>query len=373
VVNAATLSERLDRRGDLRDHLAVKVVAGLALAGLVAAIAAGCGGSSGAGKQAAPAPVREQTVKRLRVALVLRVGGPGELNMLAAKGLQDAIVQQRVEGDVVEPASRNDYLPTLTRLAKGGYDLVVSIGEDSAAATWQAAKAFPDARFAIVDYAYPERRSLPNLESLAFDGPQAGYVVGYLAGMMTKTGTVATVGGRRIPRVEGYLAGFAQGAADARPGTRTLVAFSNDFTRPARCAAIAAGQVARGADVVFPVAGACGRGALDVARRKGVWGVGLDTDMSYLGPHILTSAVKRYDVVVLDAIQGVANGTVESTFGTMAPYGFHGGGVTVYGVNYRGVWLGKVSPQVPSAFLARVDALRRRLVGGAIAIPDRIR
>ena len=50
------------------------------------------------------------------------------------------------------------------------------------------------------------------------------------------------------------------------------------------------------------VAGACGRGALDAARQKGVWGIGLDADMSYLGPHILTSAIKRYDAVVFDAI-----------------------------------------------------------------------
>jgi basic membrane protein A and related proteins len=348
----------------------VRVAAGLALVGAVAALAAGCGDAR---EGAAPAQsVPTQKVSQLRVALVPRVGGPAELNMLAAKGLQEAIVGQRVRGDVVEAPSRGAYATTLKRLAREGYDLVISIGPEAAPATRAAAKAFPASRFAIIDYAYPPRRSLPNLDSLTFDAPQAGYVVGYLSGMMTKTGTVAALGGRRTPAYEGYLAGFAQGAADARPGTRTLVAFSNDVRRPATCAAIAERQVSRGADVVFPVAGACAAGALGVAQRDGVWGVGVDTDMSYLGPHILTSAVKRYDVVVADAVQGIANGTVESTYGTMSPYGLHGGGVTVYGVNYRGVGLGRVSPQVPPAYLARVDALRRRLVGGAIAIPDRI-
>jgi basic membrane protein A len=348
----------------------------IGVAGLLMTLATACGGSPASPDTAQPAGAPsqdiapEQVAKRLKVAVVTRVEGPSGLNALAAKGLQDAIIQLRVKGRVVEPKSSSDYLRTLTGLAKSGYDFVISIGPEAAAPTWQAAKEYPDSMFAIVDYTYGVRRSLPNLESLAFDHRQAGYLAGYLAGMMTKTRTVSSIGARRTPSVEGYIAGFAKGARDARPGTKTLVGFSNDVAHGAVCRRIALRQIAAGSDIVFPVAGVCGRGALDAVRQKGVWGIGLDTDMSYLGPYILTSAIKRYDAVVFDAIQGAANGAVEDAFGTMSPYGFHGGGVTVYGVNYHGVGLGRASPQVPPRYLARVEALRRRLTGGAIQIPD---
>jgi basic membrane protein A len=94
----------------------------------------------------------------------------------------------------------------------------------------------------------------------------------------------------------------------------------------------------------------------------------LDVDQFYLGPHMLTSAVKKVDVAVFDAIQGVANGAVEEKLGTMSPYGFHGGGLTVYGVPYGGVGLGRVSPKVPPRVLARVDVIKRRMTGGAIVV-----
>jgi basic membrane protein A len=112
--------------------------------------------------------------------------------------------------------------------------------------------------------------------------------------------------------------------------------------------------------VVFQVAGGCGLGALDAAKQEGVWGIGVDADQSFLGDHILTSAVKRVDVAVFKTIEAVQNGT------------FTGGGVTTFGLAEDGVALGKVSSEVPQSTLDTVEEYKQKILNGEIQIPDTV-
>src|SRR5213075_1301466 len=111
------------------------------------------------------------------------------------------------------------------------------------------------------------------------------------------------------PPVDRFIAGYQAGARRAVPGIQLLNAYSQDWEDEAKCKELALGEIARGANVVFQVAGGCGLGALDAAKEKRVWGIGVDADQSFLGPHILTSAEKNVDRAVFLAIQQVANGT----------------------------------------------------------------
>src|SRR4029450_8183053 len=99
---------------------------------------------------------------------------------------------------------------------------------------------------------------------------------------------------------------------------------------------VRAGHVGSGSEVIFQVAGGCGLGALDAAKEKGLWGIGVDADQSFLGPHILTSAVKRVDTAVFLAIKSVVDGKFK-------------GGNMVFGLKDNGVGIGKISPRVPKA------------------------
>ena len=105
--------------------------------------------------------------------------------------------------------------------------------------------------------------------------------------------------------------------------------------------------------MIFQVAGGCGLGALEAAKQKDVWGIGVDADQSFLGPHILTSAVKRVDSAVFLAIKSVKDGK------------FKGGNVT-YGLKDNGVALGKVSPRVPKSDVAKVQKIRADIIAGKI-------
>ena len=98
-----------------------------------------------------------------------------------------------------------------------------------------------------------------NLEGLLFKENEAGYLVGYMAGLYVKDKggdqAISGVGGQQVPPVDAYIAGFQEGA---RPRTRTSRQISptrEDFVAQAKCKEIALNQIAEGSQVVFAVAG----------------------------------------------------------------------------------------------------------------------
>ena len=178
-----------------------------------------------------------------------------------------------------------------------------------------------------------------NITGITFKSEQQSYLVGCLSALMAKKGggnTISATGGVKIPPVDSFIAGYKAGAAKCVPGTKVLVGYSQDFIAQDKCKAVAQNQIAAGSKVVFAVAGPCGFGALAAAKEAGVWGDGVDVDQSYLGPHILTSAVKRVDLGVFRFVQAVKDGT-------LVP-----GHDFVFDLKNGGVALGKISPKVPA-------------------------
>ena len=105
--------------------------------------------------------------------------------------------------------------------------------------------------------------------------------------------------------------------------------------------------------MIFQVAGGCGLGALDAAKEKKVWGIGVDADQSFLGSHILTSAVKRVDTAVFLAIKEVVDGNFKA-------------GNRVFGLKENGVGIGKISARVPKDEVAKVNQVRADIISGKI-------
>ena len=214
------------------------------------------------------------------------------------------------------------------------------------------AKQFPKTHFAIVDVSNADEGGLKNVQGLLFKEQEAGYLAGYAAGLAAQAArrarVVSSVGGQKQPPVDRYIAGFQAGAKAADPGVKTLVGYSQDFENQAKCKEVALNQIAAGSVVVFQVAGGCGLGALDAAKEKGVWGVGVDADQGYLGTYVLTSALKRVDTAVYDSIRDAKNGK------------FKGGQDSVYGLDVGGVGIGKFSPKAPAGIAAKVAQVKRR-------------
>ena len=275
----------------------------------------------------------------IKAGVVTDIGGLNDrsFNSLANKGRKDAQAKLGIETRVLISNSNGDYVPNLTTLAQQKFDMIVAgrvpDGRRDQHGRQQAPR--PRSSRSSTSRRRGSRTSRQNVEGLLFAEQEAGYLAGYLAGLWAKDNdakVISSVGGQKIPPVDHYIAGYQAGAKKAYPGIETLNAYSQDFVDQAKCKEIALDQIAKGSKVVFQVAGGCGLGALDAAKEKGVQGIGVDADQSYLGDHILTSAEKHVDLAVFNAIKSVQDGT------------FKGGSDVINTVANDGVGIGKIGP-----------------------------
>jgi basic membrane protein A and related proteins len=337
----------------------------MALLAALALGAAACGdddddGGGGGGGE-------EQTGESIKAGVVTDIGGLNDrsFNALANKGIKQAESELGVETRVLISKSNGDYVPNLTTLAQQQFDLIIPVGFLMADAVNTVATQLPDANFAIVDFPAAALKDKPkNVQGLLFRENEAGYLAGYLAGLWAKDNnatTVSTVGGQKIPPVDAYIAGFQAGAKKAFPQVKTLNGYSQDFVDQAKCKEIALDQIDRGSQVVFQVAGGCGLGALDAAAEEGVQGIGVDADQSYLGDHILTSALKKVDVAVFEAVKRAQAGN------------FKGGTDVIATVENGGVGLGKISAE-GEQYADQVKEIQDQIASGEIGeIPAEVK
>jgi basic membrane protein A and related proteins len=328
---------------------------------VVGATACGSSGSSGSSSGGGGSAPASSSAPQTSIGLVTDIGGLNDksFNHLAFVGVQRAAAQLGIKPDVLQSNSAADYIPNLQHAAQNGDKLVIAVGFLMESAVEKAAAAFPNTQFAIIDSG--PTKPISNLKSLLFHEQDGGYMAGYLAGLVTKTNVVSTVGGQKIPPVDHYIAGFIAGAKAANPKVTELNAYSQSFTNQAACKELALNQISQHSDVVFQVAGGCGLGALSAAKEKGVWGVGVDADQAYLGPFILTSAVKKVDVAVFDTVKEITNGT------------FKGGTTDFFTAQNGGAGIGVISPNVPAADVAKVKAIEAKVASGAIVPPDTVK
>jgi basic membrane protein A len=337
-------------------------VVALAAAVAIAALAAGCGGSDeSTGTTTEGSATTTTPSSTLRAALVADAGQLNDngFNELAYKGLKRAERELGIKGRVVEAKSAADYIPNMSTLARQGYDLVIGVGFAQGEALAAVAKRYPKTNFAIVDVDQASLKGKPaNVQGLLFREEQVGYLVGYLAALEAKRAgkeSISAVGGFKEPPVDRYIAGFRAGAEKAVPGTKVVWGYSQDWVDQAKCKELALNQIAAGSKVVFQVAGGCGLGALSAAKDEGVWGIGVDGDQSFLGPHVLTSALKGVDSAVFLTIKSLQEGT------------FEGGKNVVFGIDQEGVGLGTFSPKANEQDVAATEKVEQKLASGEIS------
>jgi basic membrane protein A len=305
----------------------------------------------------------------LRIGMVADTNGVYDrsFNEHAYAGVRTAALKLGAAIDVRASPTARSYEPNLRFMAQQGYDLVIAIGQAEEQALAEVARDYPEVRFAIVNDSYAARGlgSLPNVLGLRFQQQEAGYLAGYLAGLVElsrmprlKAGNViSSIGGVRGPSGDRYLAGFQAGARAADPKVRLLHTYTNTEVSVNRCHTLALSQIAAGSDIVFPVAGACNTGALQAVAERGVWALGVDADRSYLGASVLASAAVRADQAVMLAIFAVHDGT------------FAGGRDVELGITQNALGITGINVAVPRAIRARLNAIANRLRAGRISVP----
>jgi basic membrane protein A and related proteins len=331
----------------------------------------GCGGDDDEGNGGAADTTTAETDtgasgEGARVGLVSDVGrfNDRSFNQSALEGLNRAEDELGVMGRPIESRQTADYVPNLSTLAREDFDLSIAVGFLLAEATNTTATRFPDSNFAIIDYSVkaPPFKSNPNVQGLTFATNENSYMIGCLAALMAKRQggqqVISAVGGVKLPTVDIFIAGYQAGAKRCNPQIRVLVGYSQDFVAQDKCKEIALNQIAQGSQVIFQVAGGCGLGALDAAQERNKWGIGVDRDQSNLGPHILTSAVKRVDQSVFLTAQAVKDGE------------FQGGTDAVFNLENEGVSVGKISSEVPQELIDQMNELKQQIIDGTIKAPS---
>jgi basic membrane protein A len=309
--------------------------------------------------------------RQLRVAFVtdvLSLSDPHDFRALAYRGYLRAVNDFHLQGRVLGGDPKQGLAHSLALLARRGYDLVVLVEVNTSADFEPVArviKQFPKTKFVISDLRYEQFGRPANLQGSIWRVEQPSYLAGYLAALMEKArpgpGVVGSVSGFEIPNIVPFIAGFEAGARSADPGIKVLRGFSKDFLNPAKCKAVARSQIARGAGVVFNVAGLCGRGTLAVAKQSRVWAVGVDVDQSYLGPEVLTSVLKHWDVQVYRSIEAFVHGKLET------------GRNEIWDLSNGAVGLGKISPDIPVAIRRQLGRVSVRIESGAIKVTTKLR
>jgi basic membrane protein A and related proteins len=319
---------------------------------------------------ASPGKTKATTV---RAAIVTDIGGLNDkgFNHLSYVGLQRAQKQLDVQGRAYITNSANDRIPNLRTAAQSGYGLVIGVGFLMFEPLDKVSGAFANTKFAGIDVPYALLESKPkNVRGIQFKEQEAGYLVGYIAGLVVKDqrgpDVISAVGANKVPAIVKFIAGYRAGAKRANRGVRVLVNYANDptFADQAKCKETTLDQIARGSKIAFMVAGQCGLGGLTAAKERKIWGIGVDADQSFLGKHILTSATKKVDVAVYDTIRAFkAN-----------PTGFRAGYDAIYSVKNNGVGYGKLSTRLSKAkraeYTKKVNNIRRLIASGKIKPPS---
>ena len=355
-----------------------KILAVLLTAAMAAAMTACGGGSSDGGSTTEPAadtpaaedeaPAAEDGAETpaadtaadgagLKIGLITDVGGvnDGSFNQSAWEGLQRAMADLGVEANYLESATDADYVPNIETFIDEEYDLIISVGYMLADATKAAAEANPDVKFAIIDDATIE---LDNVSCLMFKQEQASYLVGYVAGLMTETNNIGFVIGMANDNMNLFGYGYCAGALDANPDVTIQQFNANTFADLATGKTNANTAITNGADIVFHAAGATGLGVIEACQEAGVYAIGVDSDQSGIAPNtIITSAMKRVDNAVYDAVESLIAGTMES-------------GIHTYDLSVGGVDIAPTQDLLTDEVIAAVEEVKTKIINGEVTVPS---
>ena len=294
---------------------------------------------------------------KIKVGMVTDVGGVNDksFNQLAWEGLQ-ALDPDAFEVNYLESKTDADYQTNINTFIDEEYDLIITVGYMLADATREAAMDNPDQKFAIVDDS--SCADLENVACLMFAQEECSYLVGLVAGSVTKSNTVGYVQGMVSDPMNLFGVGYISGVLEACPDATVLQYNANSFIDTAGGNTAAKDMITKGADVIYHAAGGTGNGVMNACDEAGIYGIGVDKDQRVeLGLEcIITSAMKRVDVACQDISKAVKDDAFK-------------GGVHLYNLANDGVGIAPTTDVVSAETLEKVEAAKKAIIAGEKTIP----
>ena len=299
--------------------------------------------------------------KTVLVGVVTDVGGVNDksFNQTTWEGLEAlAAENSSIKVNYLESKTEADYSTNIQSFIDEDYDLIICVGYMLANACREAAEENPDQKFAIIDDNTNE--DLPNVACLMFSQQQASYLVGIVAGMMTKSNVVGYVQGMYSDSMNLFDIGYIAGVKSVNPDATVLQYNANSFTDATIGSAAATDMITKGADVIYHAAGGTGSGVIEACATNKVWAIGVDTDQSPLAPdYVVTSAMKRVDTAAQDISLAVLNDTFQA-------------GTHVYDLANGGVDIAPTRTLLSDEIIAAVEAAKAEIIAGTIVVPSSV-
>ncbi|MDO6966399.1 BMP family lipoprotein [Rhizobium alvei] len=306
----------------------------------------------------------------LKVALVLH-GTLGDKSFFdsAAAGMKLAEVKLPVTVKIIEAGYQKDrWQPALADAADSDYDVIIAGTFEMTGFVSEMAKDYSDKKFIVFDDA-PDYSTgcCANVLGIQYLTSTAGYLAGYASAKLSTTGTLGEILGMEFKTVTDFAVGFDQGAKAAKPDIKILKAVANTFSDPAKGKELALAQMGQGADVIFPIAGGTGIGALQAVRDAKKLAVGVDSDQATIfaptdaaqADVIFTSVEKKVGQSLYTALEQTIDG--KAPYGTALLLGLKDGAVGIS----KNAYYEKL---VPADVRAEVDAIEKKIVDGEIAV-----
>lgn len=307
----------------------------------------------------------KKATSAMTIGLVLDKGGKDDksFNSAAVAGAERAAKEFGLKIKDVESPDDAAFEPAMRTFAEREIPLIIAVGFAQADALKKVAPHFPNTHFAIVDSVVDG----PNVASLMFEEHEGSYLIGYLAGLATKTGKVGFIGGMDVALIRRFLLAYEAGVKAANPKVKVMNGFvgitASAWANPTRGRELALSQMSQGADVLFHAAGASGIGVFDAVETdasKKTLAIGVDSNQNGIKPgRVLTSMLKRVDNAVYDAIKS----EVEKNFKA----GTHSFGLKDKGIDYA---VDEHNKTLIAPFQEKLEALRTGIIDGKVKVPD---
>jgi basic membrane protein A and related proteins len=351
--------------------------------GVIALLAAGCGSAVKASPPSSsrPSPTsgsRAPSTGRFLGCMVTDTGGVGDrsVNAYSWQGMQEARAAEpgKITVKYLQSASGSDYTPNINTFIGEKCGIIVTVGLLMGDNTEAAAQAHPNQKFAIVDYDYSP--PVKNIDALMFNTAQDGFLGGYLAAGISKSGAVGTFGGEELPTVTVYMDGFWDGVQYYNQQHHTSVRvvgwnertqaglFTGNFTDQAMGQDAAQTLISEGADVILPVAGDAGLGAAKAVQDADAASGSTKVTMEWANTDGCFSAPQYCRYFISSVTQGiqaaVKNAVLSAADGTFA------GGTYVGDLANGGVALAPLAGQVPASLRSELAAIKTEIISGQI-------
>ncbi|HEY8139856.1 MAG TPA: BMP family protein [Nitrososphaera sp.] len=259
-----------------------------------------------------------------------------------------------------------DIESSLSKYAREDYDLIIAHGFQWGDPAVRVGKQFPEVKIVV----FTGLAESGNVASIFPQQQQGSFLLGALAGMMTKTNVIGYVGGEEYPNLINIFGGFEQGAKEVNPDVVIIGRYLNDWDNTAKGKEAATSIIRQGADVIFHVADSSGHGVIRAAEENQIYALGAVQDQNELAPStVLSSFVLDVDKAYDKAISMTVDGTFEGRIlkpGIEPEKGAPGDG-EVYLAPFH-----DLGSKVPASTKARLEDLTQKILDGELLVPERL-